>query len=71
MIVSGKFYGEINSDRRCVYIVGNLKSDKKLYTRSSKYCSASSQSLSMKFEKISDDVDLNLVNEKKLKEFDG
>ena len=71
MIVSGKFYGEINSDRRCVYIVGNLKSDKKLYPRSSQYCSASSQSLSMKFEKISDDVDLNLVNEKKLKEFDG
>jgi hypothetical protein len=50
MIVSGKFLGEINSKRRCVYITGNLKSDKKFISKSSQNCGVPDQSLVMRFE---------------------
>jgi hypothetical protein len=71
MIVSGKFLGEINSERRCAYLAGNLKSDKKFNPKSSQNCEASGQSLSMRFEKISDDVNMDLVDEEELKKLDG
>jgi hypothetical protein len=71
MKVSGKFLGEINSERRCVYISGNLKSDKKFNPKSSQNCGAFGQSLSMRFDKISDDMNLDLVDEKELKKLDG
>ena len=71
MIVSGKFLGEINSEKRCVYIAGNLKSDKKFTPKSSQNCGATGQSLAIRFEKISDDVDLDFVDEKELKKLDG
>ena len=71
MIVSGKFLGEINSDRRCAYLAGNLKSDKKFNPKSSQNCGASEQSLSMRFEKISDDVNMDLVDEEELKKLDS
>ncbi len=71
MIVSGKFLGEINSERRCAYLAGNLKSDKKFNPKSSQNCGASEQSLSMRFEKISDDVNMDLVDEEELKKLGG
>ena len=71
MIVSGQILGEINLGGRCIYIAGNLKSEKKFNPKTSQNCSASDQSISMKFEKIPDDINLNLVDKKKLKEFDG
>ncbi|MDC1376723.1 peptidoglycan-binding protein [Amylibacter sp.] len=71
MIVSGKLLGEINSERRCAYLAGNLKSDKKFNPKSSPNCGASGQSLSMRFEKISDDVIMDLVDEEELKKLDG
>ena len=71
IIVSGKFLGEINSERRCAYLAGNLKSDKKFNPKSSQNCGASGQSLSMRFEKISDDVNMDLVDEEELKKLDG
>ena len=71
MNVSGKFLEEINSDRRCVNIVGKIKSDKKFNPKSSQNCGASGQSLSMRFEKISDDVNLDFVDEKELEKLDG
>ena len=71
MIVSGGFPGEIVSERRCFYIAGNLKSDKKFNPKSSQNCGANDQSLSMKFEKISDDVNFDFVDEKELKKLDG
>ena len=71
MIVSGKFLGEINSEGRCVYIAGNLKSDKKFNPKSSQNCGEIGQSLSMRFEKIPDDVNLDFVDEKELKKLDG
>ena len=71
MIVSGKFLGEINSERRCAYLAGNLKSDKKFNPKSSQNCGANNQSLTMKFEKISDDVNMDLVDEEELKKLDG
>ena len=71
MIVSGKFLGEINSERRCAYLAGNLKSDKKFNPKSSQNCGASGQSVSMRFEKISDDVNMDLVDEEELKKLDG
>jgi len=67
MIVSGKFLDEIKSERRCAYLAGNLKSDKKFNPKSSQNCGASGQSLSMRFEKISDDVNFDFVDEKELK----
>ena len=71
IIVSGKFLGEINSERRCAYLAGNLKSDKKFNPKSSQNCGANDQSLTMKFEKISDDVNMDLVDEEELKKLDG
>jgi len=71
MIVSGRILGEINSGGRCIYIAGNLKSEKKFNPKTSQNCSASSQNLSMKFEKISDDVNMDLVDEEELKKLDG
>ena len=71
MIVSGKFLGEINSERRCAYLAGNLKSDKKFNPKSIQNCGVSWQSLSMRFEKISDDVNFYFVDEKELKKLDG
>ena len=71
MIVSGRILGEINSGGRCIYIAGNLKSEKKFNPKTSQNCSASSQNLSMKFEKISDDVNFDFVDEKELKKLDG
>ena len=71
MIVSGKFLAEINSEKRCVYISGNLKSDKKFNPKSSQNCGATGQSLAMKFEKISNKTNLVLIEEKKLQKFDG
>jgi hypothetical protein len=71
MIVSGKFLDEIKSERRCAYLAGNLKSDKKFNPKSSQNCGASGQSLSMRFEKISDDVNFDFVDEKELKKLDG
>ena len=71
MIVSGRILGEINSGGRCIYIAGNLKSEKKFNPKTSQNCSASSQNLSMKFKKIPDNQNLSLVDKKKLKEFDG
>ena len=71
MIVSGKFLDEIKSERRCAYLAGNLKSDKKFNPKSSQNCGASGQSLSMRLEKISDDVNMDLVDEQELKKIDG
>ena len=71
MIVSGKLLDEIKSERRCAYLAGNLKSDKKFNPKSSQNCGASGQSLSMRFEKISDDVNMDLVDEEELKKLDG
>jgi len=41
-----------------------FKSDKKFNPKSSQNCGASGQSLSMKFEKISDDVNFDLLTKK-------
>ena len=71
LIVSGKILGETNLEKKCVYIAGNLKSDKKFNPKSSQNCEAIGQSLSMKFKKISDDVNLNLVDKIELKKLDG
>jgi hypothetical protein len=71
MIVSGRILGEINSGGRCIYIAGNLKSEKKFNPKTSQNCSASSQNLSMKFKKISDDINFNFAQEEDLKELEG
>ena len=71
MIVSGGFPGDIVSERRCFYIAGNLKLNKKFNPKSSQNCGANDQSLAMKFEKISDDVNFDFVDEKELKKLDG
>ena len=71
MTVSGQILGEKNSERKCIHLAGNLKSDKKFNPKSSQNCGASGQSLSMRFEKISDDVNMDLVDEEELKKLDG
>ena len=71
MTVSGQILDEKNSERKCVHLAGNLKSDKKFNPKSSQNCGASGQSLSMRFEKVSNDMNLNLVDEKELKKLDG
>jgi len=76
MIVSGGFPGEIGLEKRCFYIAGNLKTDNRFNSKSNQIkpnqnCGANDQSFLMKFEKISDDVNLNLVDEKELKKLDG
>jgi hypothetical protein len=71
MKVSGNFLGEINSERKCVYTSGNLKSDKKFTSKSSQNCGATGQSLTMKFEKISNETNLVLIDEKELKKLEG
>jgi len=71
MIVSGQILGEKKSERKCVHLAGNLKSDKKFNLKSSQNCGVSGQSLSMRFEKISDDVNFNFAQEEDLKELEG
>ena len=71
MIVSGQILGEKKSERKCVHLAGNLKSDNKFNPKSSQNCGVSGQSLSMRFEKISDDVNMDLVDEEELKKLDG
>jgi len=71
MIVSGKFLGEINSERRCAYLAGNLKSDKKFNPKSSQNCHANGQNFSMEFEKISDDINFNFAQEEDLVQLEG
>ena len=41
MTVSGQILGEKNSERKCVHLAGNLKSDKKFNPKSSQNCGAS------------------------------
>ena len=71
MIVSGQILGEKKSERKCVHLAGNLKSDNKFNPKSSQNCGVSGQSLSMRFEKISDDVNFNFAQEEDLKELEG
>ena len=71
MVVSGQISDEMHTGEKCVYIAGNLRFDKQFNPKSSQYCGENNQSLSMKIEKISDDVNLDLVNEKELKKLDG
>jgi hypothetical protein len=76
MIVSGRFPGEIGLERRCFYISGNLKTDNKFnpkpnQSKPNQNCGENDQSFLMKFEKISDDANLDLVDEKMLKKLDG
>ena len=71
MVVSGQISDEMHTGEKCVYIAGNLRFDKQFNPKSSQYCGENNQSLSIKIEKISDDVNLDLVNKKELKKLDG
>jgi hypothetical protein len=71
MIVSGQISGNVDIEKKCVYIAGNLKSDKKFNPKSNQNCSASGQNFSMKFKKISDDINFNFAQEEDLKELEG
>jgi len=71
MIVSGQILSNIDTDKKCVYIAGNLKLDKKFNPKSSQNCRASGQNFSMKFKKISDDINFIFDQEKALKELEG
>jgi hypothetical protein len=71
MTVSGQILSNVDTERKCVYIAGNLKSDKKLYPKSNQNCSASGQNFSMKFKKVSDDINFNFAQEEDIKELEG
>ncbi|MDA8802801.1 peptidoglycan-binding protein [Amylibacter sp.] len=71
MTVSGQILSNVDTERKCVHLAGNLKSDKKFNPKSSHNCGASGQSLKMRLEKVSDDVNMDLVDEEELKKLDG
>ena len=71
MTVSGQILSNVDTERKCVYIAGNLKSDKKFNPKSNQNCSASGQNFSMKFKKISDDINFSFAQEECLKELEG
>ena len=71
MTVSGQILSNVDTERKCVYIVGNLKSDKNFNPKSNQNCSASGQNFSMKFKKVSDDINFNFAQEEDLKELEG
>ena len=71
MTVSGQILGEKKSEKKCVHLAGNLKSDKKFNPKSSQNCREDGQNFLMKFEKISDDINFNFAQEEDLKELDG
>ena len=71
MTVSGQILSKLDTGKKCVYIAGNLKSDKKFNPKSRQNCRASGQNFSMKFKKISDDINFNFAQEEDLKELEG
>jgi hypothetical protein len=71
MTVRGQILSNLDTEKKCVYIAGNLKSDKKFNPKSNQNCSASEQNFSMKFKKISDDINFNFAQEEGLKEIEG
>jgi hypothetical protein len=71
MTISGLISSKLDTEQKCVYIAGNLKSDKEFIPQSSQNCRADGQNFLMKFEKISDDINFNFAQEEDLKELEG
>ena len=71
MTLSGQILSKIDTEKKCFYIAGNLKLDKKFNPKTSQNCSAGGQNFSMNFEKISDDINFNFSQEKELKKLEG
>ena len=71
LIVSGQAVDAKTLERRCVYLFGSLKSNEKLYPKSSQNCYVHEQRFSMKFEKISDNTSLTPLEQIDLNELDG
>lgn len=71
MTVSGLISEDMNSDKICVHLVGDIKAKQKFIPTVGPNCGVTGQNLSMKFEKISDSSDFDWASQSHAKNLDG
>jgi hypothetical protein len=71
MTVSGLISEDMNSDKICVHLVGDIKAKQKFIPTVGPNCGITGQNFSMKFEKISDSADFDWASQSQAKNLDG
>ena len=71
MIVSGLISEDMNSDKRCVHLAGNINLKQIFTPIVGRNCEIGGQNFSMKFEKISDQVDFDWASRSHTNNLDG
>jgi hypothetical protein len=71
MTVSGLISEDMNSDKRCVHLAGNINLMQIFTPIVGRNCEIGGQNFSMKFEKISDRVDFDWASRSHTKNLDG